>query len=124
MQIEMARVPPTELLGSAVPEDSATVARRILAARGRALRRNGGRPNAHLAGSAVQNACSLTASAGRSLREMANDRHLTARSVHRLLRVARTIADLADRAEVDETDVLAAGVLRDPGRPLEDRLAA
>ncbi|HYI21377.1 MAG TPA: YifB family Mg chelatase-like AAA ATPase [Candidatus Limnocylindrales bacterium] len=124
MQIEMARVPPTELLGSTVPEDSATVARRILAARDRALRRNGGRPNAHLAGSAVQSACGLTASANRSLREMAADRHLTARSVHRLLRVARTIADLDGRAEVDEADVLAAGVLRDPGRPTEDRLAA
>ena len=61
MQIEMARVPPAELLGSKQPEDSATVARRILAARDRALRRNGGRPNAHLAGSAVQGACALTA---------------------------------------------------------------
>ncbi len=124
MQIEMARVPPPELLGSTVPEDSATVARRILVARDRALARNDGRPNAQLAGSAVQSACALTAAANRSLREMAADSHLTARSVHRLLRVARTIADLDGRAEVDEADVLAAGVLRDPGRPMEDQIAA
>jgi predicted ATPase with chaperone activity len=44
--------------------------------------------------------------------------------VHRLLRVARTIADLAGRLTVDAGDVLAAGMLRDPARPLDDQLAA
>jgi predicted ATPase with chaperone activity len=40
------------------------------------------------------------------------------------LRVARTIADLAGSAAVSASDVLSAGMLRDPARPLDDQLAA
>jgi magnesium chelatase family protein len=123
MQIEMARVPPAELLGAKRPEASAVVARRILAARDRALRRSG-RPNAGLAGAAVINACSLTSAGYAAVSELAADRRLSARSVHKLLRVARTIADLDDRHAVDDNDVLAAGVLRDPAIAPEEQLAA
>jgi predicted ATPase with chaperone activity len=49
---------------------------------------------------------------------------MSARSVHRLLRVARTIADLGQREAVDRHDVLAAGALRDPALPVAPALAA
>jgi magnesium chelatase family protein len=50
--------------------------------------------NSALSGEALERACKLT-SAGRSLLESAFEKlGLSARSVHRLLRVARTIADL------------------------------
>jgi magnesium chelatase family protein len=124
MQVEMARVPPTELLAARVPENSATVARRVMAARSIALTRNGGRSNARLNGAAVQAACGLTRAATSSLADVAASRHLSARAVHRLLRVARTIADLEGRAQVSDQDVLAAGGLRDPVGPIDDRLAA
>ncbi len=124
MQVEMARVPPQVLLGGPDPESSATVRDRILAARQVALERNGGRPNALLPGSAALAACSLTRAGTNVLEEWSVMRHLSARSVHRLLRVARTIADLDGRVQVGEHDVLAAGSLRDPVGPADDALAA
>jgi magnesium chelatase family protein len=86
--------------------------------------RNAGRPNALLPGTSVLAACALTRSATGTLEEFAAMYHLSARSVHRLLRVARTIADLAGRAAVNERDVLAAGSLRDPAAPAVETLAA
>ena len=124
LQIELARVPPSELLGGPKPEDSASVRLRIGAARRLAIERNRGRPNSGLPGTAVLAACSMTKSASNVLAELAAERHLTARSVHRLLRVARSISDLGGRVQVQKDDVLAAGSLRDPIGILDDRLAA
>jgi magnesium chelatase family protein len=124
MQIEMARVPPQLLLGGPEPESSAIVRQRIFAARRLTAERNGGRPNALLPGTAVLAACALNRAATSVLEEWSAMRQLSARSVHRLLRVARTIADLAGRDAVSEHDVLAAGILRDPSGPADDALAA
>lgn len=124
MQIEMARVPVGELLAGSAPESSAVVAGRIAAARGIGLGRNGGRPNAQLAGTAVLRACALTRVATSVVTDLAATNHLSARSVHRLMRVARTIADLDGRPQVTDGDVLAAGALRDPAATAEHDLAA
>jgi magnesium chelatase family protein len=124
MEIEMSRVAPALLLSGPNPEASATVRGRIMAARRVALARNGGRPNSQLPGTAVLRACALTRSGTGVIEEFAAAFHLSARSVHRLLRVARTIADLDGRAGVSEADVLAAGGLRDPAAPAPDALAA
>ncbi len=124
IQIEMARVPPAELLGGPAPEASAPVRSRIAAARNVALERNGGRPNAQLTGAGVIRASSLTRSANSALAELAATNHLSARSVHRVIRVARTIADLDGKTNVTHEEVLSAGGLRDPGASLDDRLAA
>ena len=124
MEVEMARVPPALLIGGPDPESSAIVRGRILAARQIALARNGGRPNALLPGTSVLGACGLTRAGTNALEDLSTSRQLSARSVHRLLRVARTIADLDSRAAVSEHDVLAAGSLRDPAGQPEDALAA
>lgn len=124
LQIEMARVPVAELLTGPPPEDSATVNRRVVAARELALARNGGRPNSQLPGTSLLAVCSLTRAGSNVLAEWAAAKHLSARSVHRLMRVARSIADLDGRLSVNEHDVLAAGSLRDPGAMLGDQLAA
>jgi magnesium chelatase family protein len=124
IKIEMARVAPMELLSGPRPEGSATVRERICAARGLALVRNKGRPNAQLGATAVIAACSMTRAASNALTELAESKHLTARSVHRVMRVARTIADLKQRIDVSEDDILAAGSLRDPSAALDDQLAA
>jgi magnesium chelatase family protein len=124
IQIEMTRVPPAQLLRGPSPEPSADVRSRIAAARNLALERNLGRPNAHLTGVGVLRACALSKSANNALAEMAADKHLSARSVHRLMRVARTIADLQGRIEVSQDDVYAAVSLRDPGASLGEQLAA
>ncbi|MEO8625531.1 MAG: YifB family Mg chelatase-like AAA ATPase [Candidatus Limnocylindrales bacterium] len=124
MEIEMTRVPPAQLLRGAASENSATVRNRVFAARQTALARNGGKTNAQLPGTAVLAACSLSRAPATVVEELAADRHLSARSVHRLLRVARTIADLDGRDAVSEGDVRAAASLRDPAVPAAEPLAA
>jgi magnesium chelatase family protein len=83
-------------------EASAPVRARVLAAHERQLTRPGraGRLNAHLHGRAFDRVCALDA-AGRTLLERTVERlHLTARGFHRVLKVARTIADLAGAANI------------------------
>jgi magnesium chelatase family protein len=124
MQIEMARVPPTDLLTGPSAEPSASVRARIIAAREVALARNGGRPNARLTANGILRAALLAKSGNNALAEIAAAHHLSARSVHRLMRVARTIADLEGNDRVDQDHVYAAASLRDPAAQLHDQLAA
>ncbi len=124
MQIEMARLPPEQLLSSARVESSATVRERIARARALALARNRGRPNAHLPAAAVQDMCALTRRATGTLAEWADVSHASGRSIHRVMRVARTIADLDGAESVDRNHVLAAAQLRDPQASPDERLAA
>ncbi len=124
LRVEMPRVRPADLLLGPDPEPSAAVAARIASARERAQRRNGGRLNARLAGREAVELGKLTPAARELLALVAARRSLTARGVHRILRVARTIADLADREAVVEADLLAAADLRDPAAALRPELAA
>jgi magnesium chelatase family protein len=124
MQIEMARVPVSQLLSARVPEDSQSVRRRVIAARELALARNGGRANARLTGPALIEACAMPASARSALNELSAAHHLSARSTHRLMRVARTIADLAGSTVTSEENVLAAAALKDPEVRHRPQLAA
>jgi magnesium chelatase family protein len=115
LQVEVPRVPPDELIRGAPGEGSAAVSLRISAARRLALERNGGRVNADLVGGSVVAASRLPPAAERLLEDLAQRNGMSARGVHRTLRVARTIADLAERPTVVEDDVLAAVGLRAPG---------
>jgi magnesium chelatase family protein len=124
MQIEMSRVPAELLLSGPIPEGSASVRARIANARANALARNGGRPNSRLVGPALLSACALTRPAEAMLQDIAASNLFSARSTHRLMRVARTIADLNGRAEIREEDVRAAAALRDPQAQLDAALAA
>jgi magnesium chelatase family protein len=114
LRVEMPRVPPSDLVGAVHGESSAVVGRRIAEARARALRRDLHRPNAHLPGAAVVSACRLARSQEGLMRDLASAAGMTARGVHRVLRVARTIADLSEREGVADEDLLAAAGLRDP----------
>jgi len=100
LQIAVPRVALADL-GNAAPagESSATVRARVVAARERQLQR-AGKPNARLSNREVQRDCALIAS-DRSLLERALDKlGLSARAYHRVLRVARSIADLASSERV------------------------
>ena len=98
LQIAVPRVPLAELGETgAANESSAEVRARVVMARARQMDRSG-KPNARLGNREVQRDCALTAS-DRALLERALDKlGLSARAYHRILRVARTIADL-DGAE-------------------------
>ena len=113
LRIHMPRVPPEELIGGLAGEPSASVAARIRSARVRALARNHGRPNADLAGTALARASGIARSDQRVLADLAARDHMSARGIHRVLRVARTIADLDEREVVRADDLLAAAGLRD-----------
>ena len=116
LQVVMRRPPARELANGLVgssqqasvdaaageqPESSAVVAQRVRQARARMARRNpGGGCNAQMAAEALPQVLGLE-SPGRQLWERAMEqRRLSARGGMRLLRVARTIADLAGQPTV------------------------
>jgi magnesium chelatase family protein len=94
----------TDLDLPASGDTSATVAARVAAARARqALRFQGhatARVNADLEGSLLEDAANPDAEGRALLVRVAERFGLSARGYHRVLRVARTIADLDDSAEV------------------------
>ncbi len=84
-------------------ESSAFVQRRVATARQRQIDRGpalGTRLNARLEGRALVRHCALDPTALQVLDAASRRFHLTARSCHRLMRVARTIADLAGAERV------------------------
>ena len=94
LQLAVPRLPPAVLRpGGPAGESTATVRARVLAARAVQARR--GSLNAQLSPTDLARHCAL-APAGQQLLERAMATlQLSARSMHRILRVARTIADLA-----------------------------
>ncbi len=120
LHVEMPPVPHhTMLAGDPDGEPSRAVRRRTEAARERQLRR-AGKPNARLTGGEVEAWCRPDA-AGRALLEKAMERlGLTARAYHRVLRTARTIADLAGVEQIGAAHVSEAVQYRQ----LDRRLAA
>jgi magnesium chelatase family protein len=95
----MDRVPPALLVGGPEPEGSGVVSARIATARARLDERGQRLPNGRVSGRALRAACHLSADGTRRLVRLAELEALSARGADRLLRVARTIADLAgDRA--------------------------
>jgi len=93
--VEVDAVPITALTDGPAGESSAAVRERVLKARARQLARGArARVNAQLAGAELKKHAPLNA-AGRRLLERSADRlQLSARGFHRIVRVARTIADL------------------------------
>jgi magnesium chelatase family protein len=116
LRVTMPRVPAVELVGRAEPEGSRAVGARIADARQRQVARQGAL-NARVAARRLRPLCGLDGNGRRRLAELADLEGYTARGTERLLRVARTIADLAQEtwvstAHLEEaaryrTDVLA-----------------
>jgi magnesium chelatase family protein len=107
------RVPPVDLfaLERGPAESSSAVRARVEAARGRQLAR-GGCANAELLGGALDEACALEAGGRRLLQQVSAKRGLSARAIHRVLRVARTAADLEGRPRLAAGDIALAFELR------------
>lgn len=97
IHIEVPRLSPQELMGKAVGESSATVRRRVCQARERQVARlqgDGITCNAQLRTRHLRAHCQLDAAAHDLLRTAINQLSLSARAYDRILKVARTIADL------------------------------
>jgi magnesium chelatase family protein len=94
LQLEVPAVKPAEMLAAAEGEPSAVVAQRVDAARERALARQG-LPNADLDAAGLDQHVRPDAAALRFIEQAATRLGWSGRSLHRALKVARTIADLA-----------------------------
>lgn len=116
----MDRVPAGQILQGPEPEPSASVGARIADARARQRSRNGGPPNGRLGGRALREACALEGLVAARAVLLAEREGLSGRGTDRLLRVARTIADLAGRSAVAVADLDEAARFRVPA----DRLTA
>ncbi len=93
----------TELTGQA-GEASGPVRARVAAARERQLARQG-KPNAWLGPRETEKHCACDAAAAELLRQAIAKLSLSARAYHRVLRVARTIADIAGDAGVGSAHI-------------------
>ena len=123
--VSVAR-PSSAALAGAPGVSSAIVRQRVLAARERQLARLAGLPvhaNAQLDARLVRAHVPVDAPARRALTRAYDRRGLSARGHDRVLRVARTIADLDDRDAVTLDDVLQALALRTRER-VEETAAA
>ena len=104
LHVEVPRVDYEKLAGRSEPERSAAVQARVEAARERQRARFAGTAltcNADMGPADVRRYCLLD-EPGQTLLRTASERlGLTARAYHRLLKVARTIADLAEAESID-----------------------
>lgn len=122
LHVDVPRLPPAQLRPDAPDgECSAAIRTRVEAARKRQQQR-AGRPNARLGQADTMAACRL-ADADQQLLERAIDAlQLSARAMHRILRVTRTIADLAGSEAIATAHLTEALGYR--GLPLDSRTRA
>jgi magnesium chelatase family protein len=114
MQVEVPALPASELLPGVLPtpaagapspaaprpESSAVVAERVLRARERQLARQGV-PNALLTAAQIDDGLRLAEASRALLQQVAGRLGWSARSLHRVAKVARTVADLAGSEAVE-----------------------
>jgi magnesium chelatase family protein len=100
LHIEVPSLPANDLLNAPVGESTEAIAARSLAARGRALARQGC-ANASLQGQAIDAQAQLDEKATALLQKAAAKLGWSGRSIHRSLKVARTIADLAGSPTIE-----------------------
>lgn len=104
LHIEVPALPEADLTAAVGGEASEPVRRRVAAARERQLARQG-KPNALLGSKEIDRHCALN-EAGQALLKQAITRlNLSARAYHRILRVARTVADLAGDTDLNAAHV-------------------
>lgn len=103
LQVEVDVVPVSDIVKENSQEDSATVRRRVQAARERQARRYEGtgiRCNAQMNGKHLEDQALLSKEAGTLLQNAVQRYGLSMRAYTRLIKVARTIADLAGEEAV------------------------
>ena len=113
MRVSVPALPPEVLLNSTPSESSALVQARCQKAHDRAVDRRGVR-NQALDSAQVQ-ALPISRAAQHQLQQLAASKGWSARVVHRSLRLAQTIADLASAEQIEEAHVVQALYFRAAG---------
>ena len=134
LQVYVRQVPLAELRRVEPAESSAAMRARVVAARDRQrarLARYGLHCNAEMNARVLRATCSLDSACESTLAELVERRvELSARGIDRLIRVARTIADLMEQDAIDPGCLIEAAALRaaedghEPTRPHDLQAAA
>lgn len=117
LHVEVPALTPAELRGDPEPAGTTKALReQVMLAHARQLHRQSGTtgfvPNARLHDQALHSACFAENAAMNALDDILRRHHQSPRGRVRLLRLARTLADLDDRAKVGEVDIWQAAALR------------
>jgi len=104
LHVEVPALAASDLLNAPPGETTATVRARCASARERALARQG-KPNQSLVGAEIDEHAALEPAAFKFLNTAAARLGWSARSIHRVLKVARSIADLADAQAIEVSHV-------------------
>jgi magnesium chelatase family protein len=104
IQIEVPAVPQEDLLKQAGGESSAVIQARVESARQRQQARQG-RPNALLSVTEIESLCAPDAQGEALLRQAITRLNLSARAYHRVLKVARSIADLGGSENIQTAHI-------------------
>ena len=108
MQVEMDGISVGEIRTAEEPEDSRTVQVRVLVARKRQQERYQGEAyfsNAQLPQDALEKHCAMEPAANELLMQAVERFHISMRTYGRIRKVARTLADLADRTLISVQDI-------------------
>ena len=100
LRIEVPAVSEEEITGAATGEPSSRVRERVEAANARQMQRQG-KPNSQLGPGEIDTWCQPSAGAEALLKQAISRLSLSARAYHRILKVARTIADLAGSTTIE-----------------------
>ena len=114
LRVDVPAVPAEALQRTADGERSADVRRRIAAALARQQQRQG-KPNARLTTKEIDRHCQPDTAGAALMQQAAARLGLSARAFHRVQKVARTIADLADSAQIGAPHIAEAVQLRRQG---------
>lgn len=112
LHIEVTPVPFADLTHNRPEEDSATIRKRVVAARKIQQARFDGMPvhsNAMMGSSQLREFCPLNTESARLLETAMERLNLSARAYDRIIKVARTIADL-DRSEAIRSNHIAEAI--------------
>jgi magnesium chelatase family protein len=120
LHVEVPPVQFSDLSAAREGESSAEIRARVVAARERQFARFGGRPtcNARMQSRDVRRYCQLDSDTLELLRNAMSELGISARAYDRILKVARTIADLADSERLNSEHVLEAIQLRSLDRQI------
>jgi magnesium chelatase family protein len=109
IHLEVPAVPYRDLVAAVAEESSAAVRERVerarLRQRGRFADRPGLHANAHMTARDLRRYCPLSDPVERLLRDAVSRLGLSARAYHRVIKIARTIADLADADDLSTDHV-------------------